>query len=118
MTVAHGLGLYYESLIPKKEEVKFSRVWQIPNKNTFEIPAIKQLLNRYLKSPSLDPFCGICTIADVRNDINESKAGQYHMRSDDFLKEISKSNQKFKTVLFDHSRTKGETMTSKWGGLA
>jgi len=57
-------------------EIKFSRVWCMPNARTFEIKPIKNLIIKYLRSNWLtdgrvvDPFAGNSTFANYTNDLN------------------------------------------------
>ena len=40
----------------EKQQVLIRREWAMPNKNTFQIPPIKELLEKYKKGLILDPF--------------------------------------------------------------
>jgi hypothetical protein len=64
----------------------YKRVWAMPNKNTFEIPPIRDFISTHLyevtheridrgapgKMEIVDPFCGESVIANTRNDIKKS----------------------------------------------
>jgi hypothetical protein len=79
--------------------ISISRVWAMPNKNTFEVKPIGELIARYLKqlpygATVVDPYANKCTIksltdrADLRfitNDIDPHFDTDYHMDAIDFL---------------------------------
>ena len=80
--------------------MKLSRVWAMPNKNTFTIKPIKSLIEDLLLSKGLmrkikviDPFCNNSPFKDrcISNDIDPSIAADYHMDAHDFFK-IFKDN--------------------------
>ena len=77
-----------------------SKVWAMPNKWTFEIKPIKELLTRYNVGDGwVDPFCGNSILCEYRNDHNlENKNAQYHLEADDFCKQLL---GKHKGVVFD-----------------
>ena len=59
--------------------ISITREFAMPNRETFKIPPIKRLINKYcldenliIKRPIVDPFCGDSKIADTRNDIKDS----------------------------------------------
>ena len=49
--------------------MKIERIWAMPNKNTFTIPPIKQLLDEETYGMILDPFCGNFSPANLKNDL-------------------------------------------------
>lgn len=49
-----------------------NRVWSMPNKHTFLIKPIKELVDKYIHGYSIDPFANECKIANVTNDIDNS----------------------------------------------
>ena len=68
--------------------IKFSRHWEMPNKNTFEIKCIRRFIGRYYSDDlySIDPFANRCRFATVTNDIDPEMDTDYHMDALDFLK--------------------------------
>lgn len=64
------------------------RIWSMPNKNTFEIPPIKALLEEEvdLSKYWIDPFANRNKIASVTNDLNLEYDTDYHLDALDFLK--------------------------------
>lgn len=65
-----------------------NRVWAMPNKHTFDIKPIGELINRYLKTEqySIDPFANKNRLAQICNDLNPEFGTQYCMDAIDFLK--------------------------------
>lgn len=69
--------------------IEFNRAWAMPNKNTFSIKPIKELLFRYVDKENqfwIDPFANSSEIATITNDIDESYNTDYHLDAIDFLK--------------------------------
>jgi hypothetical protein len=50
----------------------FTRIWEMPNKNTFDIKCIKKLIYKYFKDEyqSIDPFANKNRIAKITNDLD------------------------------------------------
>lgn len=82
-------------------EIKFSRVWEMPNSNTFQIKAINRLIHKYnnAKLISIDPFANTNRIAKTTNDIDPSMNCDYCMDAKDFLKTFASGSVDF--VLYD-----------------
>jgi hypothetical protein len=75
-----------------------SRIWAMPNKWTFTIYPIKNLLNKYVNQGYwCDPFAGEHSPAAIQNDL--SGKCDYKLDALEFLK-IRKDNE-FDGVLFD-----------------
>lgn len=68
--------------------IRIERTWSMPNKNTFEIPPIKALLEEEvdLSKYWIDPFANRNKIASVTNDLNLEYDTDYHLDALDFLK--------------------------------
>lgn len=77
--------------------MKLSRTWQMPNHNTLSIKPIRKLVEKYLKSVSVDPFARDCEICEITNDLNPSTKAKYHMKAEDFLRQ----QKEMGFVLFD-----------------
>lgn len=71
-----------------KRDIIVKRVWAMPNKHTFQIAPIGELIGKWLKDRSLiiDPFANNSTIATVTNDLDPQYATDYHLDAFDFLK--------------------------------
>lgn len=65
--------------------IKFSRIWSMPNADTFSIKPIRELVKKYLVSPSVDPFARNDLLADYTNDLNPDTQAKYHMDAIEFL---------------------------------
>lgn len=67
--------------------IKISRRWSMPNKNTFDIKPIKELIHRHLVDGLvIDPFANKNKIATITNDLDTQFDTDYHMDALDFLK--------------------------------
>ena len=68
--------------------IKIERVWAMPNKNTFTILPIKDLLKRYCKQGAIiiEPFANTSKWGTVRNDLNPEFETDFHMDALEFLK--------------------------------
>lgn len=80
--------------------MKINRVWAMPNKWTFKIAPIKDLIMRYVGDGKgwIDPFSGFNSPAEFTNDLNPSSPVIYHLEAKDFLK---KMDSNFNGCLFD-----------------
>jgi hypothetical protein len=69
-----------------------NRVWSMPNKWTFKIPPIMNLVHKYAGDGKgwVDPFAGCSEFAERRNDLNPLMQQPYHMEAADFLKELGR----------------------------
>ena len=86
-----------------------SRVWAMPNKNTFSIKPIGELIRRYVDklrvekcvigSVIIDPFANNNTIADITNDIDPQYDTTTHIDALAFLKSFA--DESVDMVLFD-----------------
>jgi len=72
----------------------------MPNKWTFQIPPIKDLLAKYCGDGKgwIDPFAGTSSPAEFRNDLNPEMPAQYHIDALDFIKQL---DGQFRGILFD-----------------
>ena len=79
--------------------VKFNRVWIMPNKWTFEMKPVSDLLYRYGVGKNwIDPFAGISSPAEITNDLNPKRPTQFHLDAKDFIIQLDKI---YSGVLFD-----------------
>lgn len=81
--------------------MEISRQWAMPNKNTFSIKPINQLLNKYIMPwyVILDPFANTSKLATITNDLDEKFDTDYHLDALDFLK-LYKNNS-VDMILYD-----------------
>ena len=77
-----------------------NRVWAMPNKWTFQIKPIAELLARYVGDGKgwIDPFAGMTSPAEFTNDLNPDIKATSHQLADKFCKEI---RGVFRGILFD-----------------
>lgn len=73
-----------------------NRVWAMPNKWTFTIKPIAELLARYVGDGRgwIDPFAGMFSPAEVKNDLNPKTPVAYHLDALVFLKGIEADTHK------------------------
>ena len=77
--------------------MEINRVWCMPNKNTFEIKPIKDLILKYKsKLPQnaigVDPFANKNKFATITNDLDPQYDTDYHMDAHDFLRTLEDSS--------------------------
>ncbi len=70
------------------EDIKIERVWAMPNKNTFDIKPIHDLLSEEVDNSLLwiDPFANKNKLARITNDLNPEYETDYHIDALDFLR--------------------------------
>ena len=67
--------------------MQINRKWCMPNKNTFDIKPIKEVIDKYMVTGVIiDPFANKNKIATITNDLDEQYDTNYHMDATDFLK--------------------------------
>lgn len=63
------------------------REWAMPNKNTFSILPIQNLLYKYCRGEVIvEPFANTSKWGTIRNDLNPEYDTQYHMDALEFLR--------------------------------
>lgn len=75
-------------MINNKKPIKIERIWAMPNKNTFIVKPIAQLISEEvdLSKKWIDPFANQNKIATITNDLNPMYDTDYHMDALDFMK--------------------------------
>lgn len=78
-----------------------NRQWAMSNKNTFTIPPIKLLVNKYVSQAKviIDPFSNNSMAGTITNDINPEFNTDYNLDALDFMKKIKTNTADL--VLFD-----------------
>lgn len=73
----------------------------MPNKNTFSIPPIKELVARYTQNQNVivDPFANNSKIGTITNDMNPKYGTMYHMDVLEFLQQLE--SESADVVLYD-----------------
>lgn len=79
--------------------IRFERRWAMPNKWTYQIQPIEELIDKEIEGFSIDAFSGMSELADLRNDLNPDSPSQVHMDSLEFLQIIP--SECADTILFD-----------------
>jgi hypothetical protein len=75
--------------------MKITRAWAMPNKNTFSIKPIAELIERYLNTTDgfwIDPFVGENPYAMYSNDMNPNVKADRHLDAIDFLRQTPQQN--------------------------
>lgn len=96
--------------------MKIERIWAMPNKWTFTIKPIKDLLKEEIGGGVIvDPFCGNNSPATITNDLNPDIKADYHLDALDFLKKLKTESADY--VLFDppYSITQAKQCYSGFG---
>lgn len=83
--------------------MKITRVWVMPNKQTFLMPPVKELLSCYMKPDEvwIDPFAGWNSPATVTNDFNPEAPTLFHQDAFDFAEEVANEGIIYDGCLFD-----------------
>lgn len=84
-------------------EILFRRVFSMPSAWTFEIPPVRDLLDRWVKNGGkgwADPFAGKNLRAEFSNDMNPAGPAPYHMEAEEFVREVLLDDD-LEGVLFD-----------------
>lgn len=79
--------------------MKIERIWAMPNKNTFDIPPINQLIRCNVHGKSIDPFANRNKLAMITNDIDPQFNTDFHLDAFDFLKQFD--DESIDCVLYD-----------------
>lgn len=70
-----------------KEDLIIKRIWAMPNKNTFSIKPIKELIaDEMTEGVWIDPFANENKLATITNDLNPEYETDYNLDALDFLK--------------------------------
>ena len=83
--------------------MKIERVWAMPNGETFSIPPVGELLQRWLSGAKtvIDPFARNAKVGTWTNDLNPHTTADYHMDVLDFLKMLCQKNVVADAAVFD-----------------
>lgn len=78
----------------------FSRKFSMGNPETFSLPPVAELLDRYLKNGMIiiDPFARNSKRGTITNDLNPSTSADHHLLAEDFVEGL---DIKADAVLFD-----------------
>ena len=78
-----------------------NRAWAVANKWTFTIKPVADLLARYVGNGEgwIDPFAGMYSPAEIRNDINKETKAEYHLDALEFIRILNGNT--YNGCLFD-----------------
>jgi len=84
-------------------EPRFFRQWSMPTAETFALPPVSALLDRWLTGcvVIVDPFAGNSTRGTHRNDLSLATDAQWHLDARDFCWELQRTGVVADAVLFD-----------------
>jgi hypothetical protein len=87
----------------ESDVIPFTRLWAMPNGETFSIPVIGDLVRRYLYKSrvSIDPFARNKKWATYTNDMNPATEAEYHMEARYFLKMLIERGIRADLLIFD-----------------
>jgi len=83
--------------------VEMKRVWAMPNSDTFTVPPIGEIVQRYLarSTVSVDPFARNKRWATHTNDLNPATEAEHHMDAQQFLVQLAADGVKADLIIFD-----------------
>ncbi len=85
-------------------DTKFSRVWAMPNADTFKVKPIREFVDRWMcDGVTVDPFARNLVYPGTAytNDLNPSTSAQYHMDAVAFLAMLVGQGVEADTIIFD-----------------
>ncbi len=77
------------------------RVWAMPNADTFSVPPIGDMVRKYLRGVSVDPFARNKRWATHTNDLNPATEAEHHMDAVAFLDMLAAQGVKADVVILD-----------------
>lgn len=82
---------------------KMSRIWAMPDSDTFSVPEIGEWVRGYLAraTVSVDAFSRNKRWATHTNDLNPATAAEHHMEARDFLRRLVEIGVKADLLIFD-----------------
>lgn len=85
------------------ERVVMRRAWCMPSPDTFTMPPVAELLDRWIVGASVivDPFARNGRRGTLRNDLNPETAAEYHMDAAEFGAMLVRDGVRADVVLFD-----------------
>lgn len=91
----YPLGPSVEVEAPMNGGALFRRVVRPANRWTFEIPEVREIVDRFLLAPPhvgpwVDPFAGrsVLGVHDFTNDLDPDSPAAYHLEAEQFVREI------------------------------
>ena len=90
---------YFKQVFYLVKQMRIERIWAMPNKWTFTIKPIRELLAEEIVGLTADPFAGMNSSAQEQNDIVDGRGTGWHIDALSWLKE--KRTKHYDTVLYD-----------------
>lgn len=81
------------------EQPIIDRHWSMPSKNTFEMRPALELIEKYRKGLTIDPFANRSRLANITNDLDPQYDTDWHLDAEEFLKRFD--DESVDTVLYD-----------------
>ena len=83
--------------------VEYSRIFAMPNSETFKIKPIGEFVNKYTQGAEVivDPFARDSQIGTITNDLNPKTSAQHHMEAREFLTMLVDQRCQADVVLYD-----------------
>ena len=72
--------------------MKIDRVWEMPNKYTFSMRCVSELLAEEMSGTWIDPFCGMKSPAQIRNDADPTIMAEFHEDALAFLRSLERES--------------------------
>ena len=98
-------------------DIYISKVWAMPNGNTFTIKPIKEFVEIEVNKGGgiVDPFANSCKYGTITNDLNPEYDTTYHLDALEFLKSIE--SESVDLVLYDppYSITQASELYKAYG---
>lgn len=84
-------------------QIPIRRVWAMPSAETFTIPPIAELLDRWLdgRAVIVDPFARNSKRGTITNDLNPETTANFHLSAQDFVGSLEVDSVEANAVLFD-----------------
>ncbi len=91
--------IYQEKLSGEGEKLVINRIFEMPNKWTFQMQSAKSILQKYNVGKGwIDPYAGCNSPAEITNDINTEMPTTYHLFAVDFCNQLKGL---YEGVIFD-----------------
>jgi len=91
-----------------KKEPSMSRVWAMPNPNTFDCKPIGEFVRRWISGVSADPFARNSQLATYTNDLTPDTHAESHLDAVDFLETLRGGDIELDCAIFDPPYSPGQ----------
>lgn len=89
-----------EILTSTNKSILFNRIWAMPDKWTFNIQPIKELIYRYCGDGKgwIDPFAGENSPAEITNDLNPERPTTFHLHAKEFALQLGGDTEEYFSI--------------------